>query len=67
MRLRIKRIKNKTDLAKDVCCYLLRHAWGTNAILNGVDPITVAFSRRVGQILKVANTKDPALHYRYYM
>lgn len=42
MRLRIKRIKNKTDLAKDVCPYLLRHAWGTNAILNGVDPLTVA-------------------------
>lgn len=42
MRLRITRIKKKTDLAKDVCSYLLRHAWGTNAILNGVDPITVA-------------------------
>lgn len=42
MRLRIKRIKRKTNLAKDVCAYLLRHAWGTNAILNGVDPITVA-------------------------
>jgi len=42
MRLRIMRIKKNTDLAKDVCSYLLRHAWGTNAILNGVDPITVA-------------------------
>jgi len=42
MRLRIKRIKSKTNLAKDVCAYLLRHAWGTHAILNGVDPITVA-------------------------
>jgi integrase len=42
MRLRIARIKQKTDLAKDVCVYLLRHAWGTNAILNGVDPLTVA-------------------------
>jgi integrase len=42
MRLRIARIKRNTDLAKDVCCYLFRHAWGTNAILNGVDPITVA-------------------------
>ncbi len=42
VRLRIKRIRNHTDLAKDVSSYLLRHAWGTNAILNGVDPITVA-------------------------
>jgi integrase len=42
IRLRINRIKKKSALAKDVCAYLLRHAWGTNAILNGVDPITVA-------------------------
>jgi integrase len=42
MRLRIGRIKRVTNLAKDVCPYLLRHAWGTNAILNGVDPVTVA-------------------------
>jgi len=42
IRLRIMRIKQKTNLAKDVCAYLLRHAWGTNAILNGVDPVTVA-------------------------
>lgn len=42
IRCRINRIKEKTDLPKDVCSYLLRHAFGTNAILNGVDVITVA-------------------------
>lgn len=42
IRCRINRLKKKTDLPKDVCSYLLRHAFGTNAILNGVDVITVA-------------------------
>jgi integrase len=42
IRLRISRIKDKADLPKDVCAYLLRHAFGTNAILNGVDPVTLA-------------------------
>jgi len=42
IRCRINRLKDKTDLPKDVCSYLLRHAFGTNAILNGVDVITVA-------------------------
>ena len=42
VRLRIKRIKDKTDLPADVCSYLLRHSFGTNAILNGVDVATVA-------------------------
>ncbi len=42
IRLRITRIKDKTDLPKDVCSYLFRHAFGTNAILNGVDPVTLA-------------------------
>lgn len=42
IRLRITRIKDKTDLPEDVCSYLLRHAFGTNAILNGVDVATVA-------------------------
>ncbi|HEY5028999.1 MAG TPA: hypothetical protein VIK39_11365, partial [Candidatus Angelobacter sp.] len=28
---------------------------------------TLAFSRRVGEILKIANSDNPALHYRYYM
>jgi hypothetical protein len=27
----------------------------------------LAFSRRVGEILKIANSDNPALHYRYYM
>ncbi len=42
MRLRIARIKPNTDLAKDVFCRPFRHAWGTNAILKGIDQITVA-------------------------
>ena len=42
IRCRINRLKEKTDLPKDVCSYLLRHAFGTNAILNGVDVVTVA-------------------------
>jgi hypothetical protein len=37
------------------------------AIARCVDPITIAFSRRVGDILKMANTENPARHYRYYM
>jgi len=32
-----------------------------------VDPITIAFSKRVGDILKIANTDHPARHYRQYM
>jgi hypothetical protein len=40
--------------------------WNT-AAFNCRDPITIAFSRRVGDILKMARGKDPALHYRYYM
>jgi hypothetical protein len=31
------------------------------------DPITLAFSRRVGEILKLAGSKEPAVQYRYYM
>jgi integrase len=42
IRCRISRLKEKTDLRSDVCSYLFRHAFGTNAILNGVDVITVA-------------------------
>jgi hypothetical protein len=40
--------------------------WNT-AAFNCRDPITLAFSRRVGDILKMAREKEPALHYRYYM
>jgi integrase len=42
IRLRIQRLKIKLNLAEDLCAYLLRHAFGTNAILNGVDVATVA-------------------------
>ena len=40
--------------------------WNT-AAFSCVDPITIAFSKRVGEILRVANVEKPALHYRYYM
>jgi integrase len=42
VRLRITRIKGVTDLRKDVCAYLLRHQFGTESIVNGVDVATVA-------------------------
>jgi len=35
-------LKEKLNLAPDLCTYMLRHAFGTNAILNGVDVATVA-------------------------
>jgi integrase len=40
--LRIRRLKEKLKLARDVCLYLTRHAFGTAAIVNGVDVATVA-------------------------
>jgi hypothetical protein len=40
--------------------------WNTSAF-NCRDPITLAFARRVGEILKMAKGKEPALYYRYYM
>jgi integrase len=42
LRLRISRLRDKLGLADDVCAYLIRHAFGTNAVLNGVDVATVA-------------------------
>jgi len=42
VRLRIARLKAKLNLPDDLCAYMLRHAFGTNAILNGVDVATVA-------------------------
>jgi site-specific recombinase XerC len=42
VRLRVMRLKDKLGLADDVCAYLIRHAFGTNAILNGVDVATVS-------------------------
>lgn len=53
------------EVAEDIM-RLTKLNWNTAAFCC-VDPITLAFSRRVGDILKMANTKDPALHYRYYM
>jgi site-specific recombinase XerD len=42
VRQRVARLKAKLGLSKDVCTYLIRHAFGTNAVLNGVDVATVA-------------------------
>jgi integrase len=42
VRLRVMRLKKKLALPDDVCAYLLRHAYGTEAIVNGVDLATVA-------------------------
>lgn len=40
--------------------------WNTTAF-GTHDPITLAFARRVGDILKLAGQKEPAVQYRYYM
>jgi hypothetical protein len=40
--------------------------WNTSAF-GTHDPITLAFSRRVGEILKLAGNRQPALQYRFYM
>jgi hypothetical protein len=40
--------------------------WNTSAFCTH-DPITLAFSRRVGDILKLAGKPEPAIQYRYYM
>ena len=42
VRLQVGRLKAKLGLADDVCAYLARHAFGTNAILRGVDLATTA-------------------------
>lgn len=42
VQLRIKRLKDKIGLPEDVCAYLFRHTFGTNAVMNGVDVATVA-------------------------
>jgi site-specific recombinase XerD len=42
MRLRMTRLKRRLKLADDLCPYLARHAFGTAAVINGVDPLTVA-------------------------
>jgi integrase len=42
LRHRIAHLKKTLNLQDDLCVYMLRHAFGTNAILNGVDVATVA-------------------------
>lgn len=42
VRQRVERLREKAGLPDDVCAYLLRHAFGTHAIVNGVDVATVA-------------------------
>jgi integrase len=42
IRHRVHRLKEKLKLPDDLCTYMLRHAFGTNAIVNGVDVATVA-------------------------
>lgn len=41
-RQQVGRIKKKLKLADDVCSYLMRHGFGTRAILAGVDGPTLA-------------------------
>ncbi|MFZ5928806.1 MAG: argonaute/piwi family protein [Acidobacteriota bacterium] len=54
-----------TDAARDIL-RLTKLNWNAAAFCSR-DPITLAFAKRVGDILKMAHGKEPALHYRYYM
>jgi integrase len=42
MRLRMRRLKLKFRMASDLSIYHARHAFGTSAVVQGVDPLTVA-------------------------
>jgi integrase len=42
VRLQVARLREKAGLPEGTCAYLIRHAYGTYAILNGVDPVTLA-------------------------
>lgn len=53
------------DCAEDIL-RLTKLNWNTSAFSTH-DPITLAFSRRVGDILKMAKSREPAIHYRYYV
>jgi len=53
------------ECAEDIL-RLTKLNWNTSAF-GTHDPITLAFSRRVGDILKLAGSREPALQYRYYM
>lgn len=41
VRLQMYRLKKRLGLSEDVCAYLIRHGFGTQAILSGVDPSTL--------------------------
>jgi hypothetical protein len=53
------------EAAEDIL-RLTKLNWNT-AAFNCRDPITMAFARRVGEILKMAKGNEPALYYRFYM
>ena len=53
------------EAAEDIL-RLTKLNWNT-AAFNCRDPITMAFARRVGEILKMAKGTEPALYYRFYM
>ena len=53
------------ECAEDIL-RLTKLNWNTSDFATH-DPITLAFSRRVGEILKLAGSREPALQYRYYM
>jgi hypothetical protein len=53
------------ECAEDIL-RLTKLNWNTSAFATH-DPITLAFSRRVGDILKLAGRREPAVQYRYYM
>lgn len=53
------------EAAEDIL-RLTKLNWNT-AAYSCRDPITLAFAKRVGEILKMAKGKEPALYYRYYM
>jgi hypothetical protein len=53
------------ECAEDIL-RLTKLNWNTSAFATH-DPITLAFARRVGEILKLAGSREPAVQYRYYM
>ena len=42
VRLHMQRLRKKLGLRDNLCAYELRHAFATNGIVNGVDPVTLA-------------------------
>jgi hypothetical protein len=59
------RIPQPLECAEDIL-RLTKLNWNTSAF-GTHEPITLAFSRRVGDILKLAAKPEPAVQYRYYM